>query len=360
MRILFISRAYPPVVGGIETQNYELSRFLPKYAEVQTIANKKGKKFLPFFVPYVLFRSLLLLPRYDVLLLGDGVLGFIGWCIKLAYPKKTVVSVVHGLDLTFQNSVYQRLWVKKFLPTLDGLIAVGNETIRQGIARKIPEKKFTFIPNGVDTEKFFAPHTRAELENILDTPLAGKRVLLTSGRLARRKGVAWFIRTVLPKLPKDILYVVAGDGTDRENIQNAVKETALEERVKLLGYVSDETRNILLNTCDLFVQPNIRVEGDMEGFGISVIEAASCELPVIASRLEGLKDAIKDGSNGILVETENAEAFVSAILNLFNDPTRLQTFRTQARAYVVATYAWPRIAKEYVTELEKIARMEHN
>ena len=74
----------------------------------------------------------------------------------------------------------------------------------------------------------------------------------------------------------------------------------------MLGYVTDETRDILFNTCDVFVQPNIKVAGDMEGFGISVIEAASCEIPVIASNIEGLKDAIKDGQNGFLVESGNA------------------------------------------------------
>jgi glycosyltransferase involved in cell wall biosynthesis len=375
MRILFISRAYPPVVGGMENQNYELSVWLARVTKVQTIANRRGKKFLPFFFPYALWCALFSTRRYDVLLLGDGVLACIGWCVKLIFPKKTVVSVVHGMDLTFKNSVYQNFWVKKFLPSLDGLIAVSNETIRAGVARGIPEEKFTFIPNGVDTEKFFAPaspslggpasrlsgtHTREELEKILDIHLGNKSVLLTSGRLAKRKGVAWFISNVLPKLPEDILYVVAGDGKDRENIKRAIQETASSDRVKLLGYVSDETREILFNTADIFIQPNIQVAGDMEGFGISVIEAASCALPVIASRLEGLQDAIKDGANGYLVETENAQQYASLITELLNDKPRLKDFGKQARLYVIDHYAWESIAQLYINALEKISGMRHN
>lgn len=360
MKILFISRAYPPVVGGIENQNYELSVWLPKLAETRTIANTRGKPFLPFFTPYALLRAIFLVPRYDVLLLGDGVLGIVGWFVKFFYPKKTVVSVVHGLDLTFTSGIYQRFWVRKFLPALDGLIAVGNETIRQGVARGIPEDKFFFVPNGVDTEKYFGRHDRKELEKILGLPLEGKRVLLTSGRLAKRKGVAWFIRSVMPKLPENILYVVAGDGADRENIERAVQETGLASRVKLLGYVSDEVRNVLLNTCDLFIQPNIRVKGDMEGFGISVIEAASCELPVIASRLEGLQDAIQDGENGLLVETEDADGYVSAITGLLDDPARLSDFKSEVRRYTVEHFSWEHIASRYIAVLEKIAEMGHN
>jgi phosphatidylinositol alpha-1,6-mannosyltransferase len=357
MRILFISRAFPPIVGGIENQNYELSQWLPKHAEVQTLANHKGKHFLPFFLPYALMRALFLMPRYDVLLLGDGVLGIVGWAIKRCFPKKTVVSVVHGLDLTFTSGFYQRFWVRGFIPALDGLIAVGNETIRQGVLRGIPETKFAFIPNGVDTEKHFGPHDRKELEDVLGLDLTDKRVLLTSGRLAKRKGVAWFVRNVMPQLPENILYIVAGDGADRENIELARSEASMIDRVRMLGYVSDDVRDTLLNTCDLFIQPNIAVEGDMEGFGISVIEAASCELPVVASALEGLKDAIKDGENGRLVETENVEQYVSVITGLLADDAKLADFRKQVRRYVMDHYSWEYVSRLYIETLEKMAKI---
>ena len=72
MKILFISRAYPPVLGGIENQNYEIAKALSKIAEVKIIANKKGRIFLPFFAPYALVKALFLFRTYDVLLLGDG------------------------------------------------------------------------------------------------------------------------------------------------------------------------------------------------------------------------------------------------------------------------------------------------
>lgn len=355
-KILFISRAYPPIVGGIENQNYELSVWLPKIAEVKTIANRKGKKFLPIFLPWVTLRALLLAPRYDAVLLGDGVLGIVGWCVKHCYPKKTVLSIVHGLDLTFTSKLYQNWWVRTFIPRLDRLIAVGNETIRAGVSRGIPQEKFTFIPNGVDTDKCFIPDIadpKKELFAALGESIEGKQTLLTSGRLAKRKGVAWFIRNVLLKLPENVLYVVAGDGPDKENILSAIQETGLAKRVKMLGYVDDRTRNILFNTCDLFVQPNIKVEGDMEGFGISVIEAASCRIPVIASRLEGLQDAIKDGEDGFLVEPENAGAYVAKITELLSSDMHRRTFGEQARQYVIDHFRWDKIAKRYLGIIEE-------
>jgi phosphatidylinositol alpha-1,6-mannosyltransferase len=72
-RIIFISRAYPPVLGGIENQNYGLYTSLSKITKVRLIANKRGKKFLPIFLVRAIFQSLFLLWKYDTVLLGDGV-----------------------------------------------------------------------------------------------------------------------------------------------------------------------------------------------------------------------------------------------------------------------------------------------
>ncbi|HBP00687.1 MAG TPA: TetR family transcriptional regulator [Candidatus Moranbacteria bacterium] len=366
MKILFISRAFPPVVGGIENQNYELSKWLPKVdgMEVETIANTRGRKFLPFFAPYALAKTLFLLPKYDAVLLGDGVLAVLGWLIKL-FSNKPVISVVHGLDINWNSkslgvwyekllvAIYQKLWVGVFLKKIDRFIAVGNETVNVAVKHGISEKKVVFIPNGVDTEKFIGDHSREKLAEILKENLEGKHVILTSGRLAKRKGVAWFIENVMPILPFNVLYVVAGDGPDKANIQAAVTKKNLSDRVKLLGYVSDQTKDVLMNTCDLFIQPNIKIEGDLEGFGISVIEATSCKLPVVASRLEGLKDAIKDQQNGFLVEPHDASGYATKITELLSNETFRKEFGSKARQFAIDNYQWSKIAERYAAEIRK-------
>lgn len=357
MKILFISRAYPPIVGGIENQNFELGKWLGKIADVKIIANRRGKIFLPFFLPFATLSALLNLRKYDALLLGDGVLGIVGWIIKLFY-QKPVICVVHGLDLTFKSGIYQELWVGKFIKSLDKLIAVGNETVKIAIEKGISEKKVVFIPNGVDPEKFSGNYRREDLEKIIGEKAENKNFILTSGRLAKRKGVAWFIRNVLPKLPKNIIYIVAGDGPDKENIESAVKEKNIHNRVNLMGYVSDETRNVLLHTCDIFVQPNIKVPGDMEGFGISVIEAAASKIPVVASSLEGLKDAILEGQSGFLVESKNAEAWIKKINELLADDNFRQEFGEKARRFVTENFGWEKIAERYLEEVKNVVNFK--
>ena len=353
IRILFISRAYPPVVGGIENQNFELGSWLSKIAQVKIIANKRGKFFLPFFIPYSIIRALFLLPKYDGILLGDGVMSLVGWKLKFL-TKKPVICVVHGLDITYKNWLFQTFWVGLFLKKMDRLIAVGNETIRAGVKRGIPEEKFAFIPNGVDIEKCRGNFGRDDLQKILKDNLGNKKVILTSGRLIKRKGVAWFIREVMPKLPVNFIYVIAGAGSDWDNISKAIAEKGLADRIEMLGYVSDETRNVLFNTCDVFVQPNIKIPGDMEGFGISVIEAGACGLPVLASRLEGLQDAIKDGQNGYLLPSGDCNVWAEKVEEILRDDEERKAFGQKVGNFVKENYSWGKISENYLDEINKL------
>jgi len=352
MKILFISHSYPPIVGGVETQNYELSRWLGKITDCTILANK-NRKLIPVFLPFAIIYTIFQAHKYDVIIFGSGLLGVVAWTTKLI-SKKPIIIVTHGLDLTYRPAWYQKLWVQKFIPSADKLIAVGNETINAGVSRGIANQKFVFIPNGVDTEKNLTEASRADLEKILGISVAGKKILLTSGRLAKRKGVAWFVREVMPKLPSEYLYVVAGNGPDKENIAKAIAEQKMESRVLTLGYVTDKVRNQLWAVCDLFVQPNIKIAGDMEGFGISVIEAGACRLPVLASNLEGLKDAIKEGRSGFLIEPENAQAYVEKIQALFVDGSPREIFGSRVRDFVLENFQWKEIAKRYLEEIEKV------
>jgi len=356
MKILFISHTFPPITGGVETQNYELSKGLSKIADVKLIANKKRLLILPF-LPYAALRALISAREYDALLLGSCLLGGVGWFVK-TFTNKPVISVAHGLDLTWKNKIYQKLWVGIFIPKLDKLIAVGNETVRVAIKKGIAPEKITFIPNGVNLENHSGNFSRSDLEKLLGETLEEKYVILTSGRLARRKGVAWFIRNVMPKLPENILYVVMGNGPDKKNIADAIAEKNLSHRVKALGYATDPVRDMLFNTCDIFVQPNIKIHGDMEGFGISVIEAAYCGIPVIASNLEGLQDAIKGGRNGFLVEPEDADGYVAKINELLASDTYRKEFGQKARKYVIDNLSWGKISQDYLSEIKKVVAIK--
>ena len=363
LKILFISRAYPPIIGGIENQNYELGQWLGKIAEVKIIANKRGKILLPFFLPYATIKALFIARKYDAILLGDGVLSITGFKLKFFYPKKPIFCVAHGLDLTFKNFFYQKLWVDFFMKKIDKFIAVGNETIKVAKEKGIPENKLVFIPNGVDTEKIFESHSRAELEKIIGLSIENKKIILRVGRYTKHKGVDWFLRNVMPKLSEDYIFIAAGGASKNTTIGDknhhpicltSVKNNALNGRVRLLTNLSWSEMKILFNTADLIISPNIKVHGSMEGFGINAIEGAACEKVVLASDLEGLKDAIIDGQDGFLVESENTEAWIQKINELLSNNAFRQEFGVKARQYVVDNFSWKIIAEKYLNEIKSV------
>lgn len=347
MRILFVSRAFPPVVGGIENQNHALFCHLDRIARVTLLANTRGKRFLPLFLPYALCRCLFLARKHDVILLGDGVLAVVGWWIRW-FARAPTACVLHGLDLTFANPVYQALWIRRFLPKVDALFPVSRETAEVAARKGLRPSRCHVIPNGVDPEAFSGKLLWAELEALAGRPLRDCRLLLTLGRLVERKGVEWFVRNVMPRLDSDIVYLVAGEGPMRPRITEAVHQLGLASRVMLLGKVSDPLRRTLYQVADVFVQPNIPVAGDMEGFGLVVLEAAAAGAPVVASRLEGLQDAVRDGESGMLVAPGDVEGFVAAIHQLTRDPAYREAFGRRARACVLSHYHWSAIAERYL------------
>jgi phosphatidylinositol alpha-1,6-mannosyltransferase len=212
MNVLFISRAYPPVLGGIEKHNFEIYQSLAKISHTILVANKKGKYFLPFFIPFALFKAVLLRKHYDVILLGDGVLSIVAFFVKI-FSSKPVVCVVHGLDITYQNFIYRLFWRKCFFRKVDRFIAVGNETIFQAEKAGLSRDKFCFIPNGVNVERELEAYSSAEFYSLLACTPPGP-VLLTLGRLVKRKGVVWFIDEVMPALDPSVTYVIAGAGPE--------------------------------------------------------------------------------------------------------------------------------------------------
>ncbi|MEI8103634.1 MAG: glycosyltransferase family 4 protein [Candidatus Moraniibacteriota bacterium] len=378
MKILFVSRAYPPITGGIENQNFGIATSLAKIADITIFANHGGKKTLWWFLPYAFLRILFSFWKYDVILLGDGSLAPLGVPIRfLSFGHTRVAAIIHGLDITFFRKKGLLSAVYKFinipaLRNIDLLIAVGNQTREEALAIGVASDRCIFIPNGIFVQDLFQPqHTHEELARVInahtDTPIdiTNKKIILRIGRYVKHKGVEWFIRNVVPYLPDDTLFVAAGAVVHKKTAGDndyyprcvaTIKELGLENKVRLLTNLPWNDMKVLFNTVDLAVSPNIPVRGSMEGFGINVIEAASCERVVVTSNLEGLKDAIIEGANGFLVEPENDDAFIEKITTLLQDDALRQTFGAKAREFTIHHFNWETIARQYLEALENISK----
>lgn len=355
MTVLFITRKYPPQIGGMETYSYNLIKYFPGSKKV--IALGRSQKHLFWFLPYACLKGWLMSFRVDSIHLCDSLLSPVGFILKII-TRKPVTASAHGLDIVYPNLFYQRFNIP-LLRRLDHIIAVSSETRTQCLHRGIAEHKLTVIPNGVDATLFSrqVSHTEAR-ERIRDTYAfleAEDKILLTVGRLTERKGVQWFVQHIIPKLPPHFKYLVVGAGPEEKHIKDFIESQHLGHRVFLLGRVPDDAMQLLYAGSDIFLMPNIKVRGDQEGFGLVALEAAASGLPVIASDLEGIRDGIQNEKNGYLVPTRDEAAFINRI----NKITRLTDeefmgLRNRFQDYTRKTYDWPIIIDQYFAIFHKL------
>lgn len=362
--ILFITRTYPPIIGGMETLSYNLINSVSRLAPVYTIKNYYGKKGLPFFVVFAFIKAIIILLFRDVKIvhLSDGVLAPVGVILRFLFPRVKVTANIHGLDVAYVEQLpfyhYTNMWA---IRRLDKIIAVSNEVRETCLKYGIPVEIITVIPNGTNTNEFYDTGIKKRGNELWQKyfPVIAEKIkdnfiILSLGRIVKRKGLAWFIKNVMPKLPKLAVLVIAGSGPDEQRVKKAVIDGRLHGRVFFLGFVSEEEKKFLLNVCNILVMPNIKVKGDREGFGITAIEAGSCELVPIVSDLEGLKDAVKDQNNGLRLPSKDEKKYIETIKYLMDNPDYRIKLGQKARRYVKNNFDWGVIGRRYLEEFKKL------
>lgn len=360
-RVLFLSRAFPPVVGGIENQNRDVAAMLHKRADTRILANLGGKKALLRYLLKVALRVPGLGRGMDSILLGDGVLTIVAWYFKQVLRRRErVVCIVHGLDVTYGSRLYQWLWVRCFFRSVDHFVAVSEATRGLLVERGVAADRVTVIPNGLWVEASKHGRGGRKRDDVVGQSLLGKRVMLRVGRFVPHKGVLWFVQNVMPRLPEDVVLVAVGgrsvpggpgDPDVFDDIAACVVATGLEARVILKANIPDEDLAVLLDSADLLVAPNIAWGTSVEGFGINVLEGAAHGRVVLASRYQGLVDAIHEGENGFLVERENPEEWVRAILRLLDPAFDRAAFGAKARLYTERAFGWESLGDRYLEVL---------
>ena len=286
---------------------------------------------------------------------------------SLAVPLRRVLArhgvataaIVHGLDVTTAFAPYQR-FVPHVFEALDLVLPVSRATGQACLARGLEPEKLCIVPNGIDQARFPVLEERSAmrctLEKTFPLPLPECGLLLCSvGRQVKRKGFAWFIDQVMPRLPSDVHYWLAGEGPEETHIRAAITRHRFESRVRLLGRVSDEALQTLYRGADLFVMPNIPVADDLEGFGVVLLEAGLCGLPAIAARLEGIRDVVTENANGHLVKSGDAAAFTEAILPYYHDREQLEEAAHRAAGTTAARFGWDVVAGRYLDVLQELA-----
>ena len=361
MKLLHLTRKYPPAVGGMERMNQNLVDALRPRCDLHLVAWGRGPWGLPWFAVSAAARIAARMARRsvrpDVLCLGDAALSPLGSALG-ALGRVPVVAIAHGLDVTFPRWGYPAL-VLPALRRCDRVICVSRFTADLCAERGVPRDRLRVIPNGILPPPPTPPRPEARKELMAQGwPVsADDPFLLTVGRLVPRKGVAAFIRDALPRLrdrfPR-LVYGVVGRGPDEDAIRRAIAETRAENNVFLRGRVDEATLRLAYASADLFLMPNRPVPGNPEGFGIVAMEASSYGLPVVAFAIEGIADAVRDGVNGRGLPAGQPDAFAQATLDLLERPEDLAALGLRARAFALE-HTWDKIAPRYLDVFKEVA-----
>lgn len=352
--ILFITRKYPPSIGGMQQLSYHLTTEVARRRPSRILYWSGSSKLLPVFILVALARAVLLAAKgqVDVVHLGDPVLAPVGFVLQSVFRLPIVVTV-HGLDVTYPHALYQ-LIVPRLLRRFDAVVAISRLAFRECVARGVAPERCYVVPPGVSSDlpvKLSREAARIQIEQRFGVRLGESGILLTTGRLISRKGVAWFVEFVLPIVVEHfpaVRYLVVGDGPERDRIRAATERAGMQGNVVLLGRLDREELWWCYRACDLFVMPNIPVAGDVEGFGLVVLEAGVAERAVVASNLEGIRDAISNGENGILVQTSDVSDWATKIITLLQNDDARDELGRRARVYAHQHFSWSSMADRYL------------
>jgi phosphatidylinositol alpha-1,6-mannosyltransferase len=363
MPILLVSPIFPPRKGGVAVVYGHLCRHLGR--KVTVLAPREGENGVDRFdaqqtyrverTRWLAIRRITMLPR----LLRAGLNHFMNnFVLRLGLRRKLrsliartspgvvcigdfrfywllpvvrrlcgapVVFYIHGEEVCFSpraTGMLSRHLQKSAIGCLrqaDGIVVVSRFTQGKVLALGTDPSRVKLVYSGVDHVRFTPGPSDSKV--IARHGLTGKRVILTVARLDARKGHETVIKalpTILSRVPEAI-YLIVGQGPERDRLARLVAELQLETRVVFAGVVADDELCAYYRTCDVFVQPNYQFNGDNEGFGLVFLEAAACGCAVVAGRAGGVPEAVKDGETGLLVDGTSVEQTSDAISRLLLD-----------------------------------------
>jgi len=390
MNILLISHFFPPHKGGIETTTYNIAKKLTeKGHEVIVITSKvfKAQNSYEKVEGFHIYRyksfnlvelrgfpqsSSLGFPLKAIIKLKKIIrtheiqiihlwgrffpISFISAFLNiLIFKKKMYVSIqgrlkfgLTGLIENFFDTIVTYFIYSK----LSKVMCVSTSLKRRLINYRVPLEALITIPNGVDIDKFKKKKS-SYLNNFLEEEKDNKKVIFV-GRLDLQKGVEYLIRSipdVITNFPK-VSFFILGNGRLENYLKKLAKSLSIENHVRFLNMIPIDEMPNFYSAADIFCLPSIH-----EGFPLSIVEALSIGLIVVASKTGGIPEVIIENENGYLFEPKNIRELSLKLLKALNLPHRKKVQIQENNVKKARNiYSWEKI----VTDIIKIYQDRHS
>jgi len=275
----------------------------------------------------------------------DETVGWLTLWTQYVLKRRTLIYC-HGDDLKCppQEIARRRRW----FGVADGVVAASHYAAKLLVSEfSVSRDKITVIQNGVDL-KAFQPRV-IEPQFLKQNGFEGRRLLVTVTRLVPRKGVDKVLQA-LPAIARkfpDLLYVIAGDGPQRQQLQEMAQTLEIAPLVRFVGAVPHSQTGDFYNAADLVLLVNREEDGEADGLPLVFLEANACGKPVIGGKAGGTPEIVRDGENGLLVDGRDVGEIEQAVCALMGDDAR-RTSMGERALQIARSNGWDRRANDFL------------
>lgn len=371
-KILFVTNDFGPRAGGIESFIMGLVENLPNgsvivYTSRQPETGEYDRMWHEDHgVEIIRDRARILLPtprvsrsaqkiakRAEVEIVCFGAAAPLGLLAKglRRVGVNRIVAITHGHEVWWAKVFPFSLAIRRIGNSVDVLTYLGEFTRHEisAVLSQDARSSMVRLAPGIDVDHFSPDNGESSLRSELQ--LEGKRVIVSVGRLVKRKGqdrlieALGLIREAIPNV--HLLFV--GQGTYRKHLENLVQKKGVAEAVTFVGRVRFADLPKYFCVGDVFAMPGrSRFAGlEVEGLGIVYLEASSCGLPVVVGRSGGAPDAVVEGKTGLVVDGNNVGEISRAIVDLLSDEEMRKEMGKNGREWVLTQWSWKSWSKRF-------------
>lgn len=268
-----------------------------------------------------------------------------------------VVTTVHGLyskiwkEIAEKGSFFSKQ-AERYIIRLphDKLIAVSQMTARQIRELGVPLKKIEVIPNGVNLEKF-NPKVQSAKKQL---GIKEDYVVAFFGRLWKVKGIEYLVKaipSVVEKIP-NVKFIIVGEGPQKESLVKLVKDLDISGHVMFHAPIDYSKMPAYIRASDCVVLPSL-----MEGLPVTALEAMACGVPVVATKVGGTPEVVKDGKNGFLLEPGRPKLIAEKLIKLLRNKKLRRRMGAAGRKFV-EKYDWGIIAERTFEVYQKLSKAD--
>lgn len=270
------------------------------------------------------------------------------WCARLREIGVPYWIFAYGREVVRPLDPLRDYWRRVDFRAAETVFACSGATAslveeRMDVSDTVTVHPGVTLPDDIDTVRARAEELRDELEIGY-----GDRVVVTVGRLVRRKGIHRVLEAVasLSASEQEVHYLVAGAGPERDRLVQRSVDLGIENNTHFLGYVDDPTKWAVYEVGDVFAMPHSSMRGDdWEGFGIVFVEAAVMGVPVIAGKSGGAIEAVENGRTGLLVDPSSPDQVRVAIKRLLENRDLSCSMGQRARERAKRKFSWDEAAE---------------